>query len=243
MAFRPSAHFPPASSTSISSPPTPTNGCSARAARAFFTCANRCRQNCGRRFTAGTISVARILSRRNNWFIRPDARRYEAGSANLLGLVGLNAAMELLLEIGRGKYCRAVAAPARLDARARPATKRLDRLQADAPPQHASGIISFYRPETDLPALREKLLAAHIETSLRTDRAGPALHPRLPAFLQHRRRNPSPVGKIVNHFARSKSTGTLMLCWTRLAVVPRNKSARKRWPWVLMATRSHRLFA
>src|SRR5881396_3289804 len=31
---------------------------------------------------------------------RPDARRYEAGSQNLLGLVGLNAAMELLLEIG-----------------------------------------------------------------------------------------------------------------------------------------------
>src|SRR5277367_6846580 len=30
----------------------------------------------------------------------PDARRYEAGSANLLGLVGLNAAMELLMEIG-----------------------------------------------------------------------------------------------------------------------------------------------
>ena len=29
-----------------------------------------------------------------------DSRRYEAGSANLLGLVGLNAAMELILEIG-----------------------------------------------------------------------------------------------------------------------------------------------
>src|SRR6266478_661095 len=31
---------------------------------------------------------------------RPDARRYEAGSANLLGLAGLQAALELLLEIG-----------------------------------------------------------------------------------------------------------------------------------------------
>ena len=45
-------------------------------------------------------------------------------------------------------------------------------LHADAPPRHASGIISFYRPGADLPALREKLLAAGIETSLRTDRAG-----------------------------------------------------------------------
>ena len=31
---------------------------------------------------------------------RPDARRYEAGTANLLGLVGLHAAISLLLEIG-----------------------------------------------------------------------------------------------------------------------------------------------
>src|SRR6185503_9815969 len=30
----------------------------------------------------------------------PDARRYEAGSANLLGMVGLHAALELLLELG-----------------------------------------------------------------------------------------------------------------------------------------------
>ena len=38
--------------------------------------------------------------------------------------------------------------------------------------------------------------------------------------------------------ARSSSTGTLTLWRTRLEVVPRNKSARKRWPCVLMATRS-----
>ena len=30
------------------------------------------------------------------------------------------------------------------------------------------------------------------------------------------------------HFARSKRTGTLMLCWTRLAVAPRTMSAIKR---------------
>src|SRR5207248_6782846 len=31
---------------------------------------------------------------------RPDARRYEAGTQNLLGLVGLHASLELLLELG-----------------------------------------------------------------------------------------------------------------------------------------------
>src|SRR3954464_8505206 len=40
------------------------------------------------------------------------------------------------------------------------------------------------------------------------------------------------------HFALSSSTGTLTLCCTRLAVVPKNRSAKKRWPWVLIATRS-----
>lgn len=101
----------------------------------------------------------------------PDARRYEAGSANLLGLVGLNAAMELLMEIGveniaaRLLHLRSMLAPALQQ-------KGWTVLQADAPPQNASGIVSFYRPGSDLPALREKLMAAHIETSLRTDRNG-----------------------------------------------------------------------
>ena len=36
--------------------------------------------------------------------------------------------------------------------------------------------------------------------------------------------------KKAHHFARSSRTGALMLCCTRLAVVPRNTSARKRWP-------------
>lgn len=101
----------------------------------------------------------------------PDARRYEAGSANLLGLVGLNAAVELLLEIGVGNIAarllqlRTLIVPALQE-------KGWTVLQAGSPPQNASAIISFYRPGEDLPALREKLLAAGIETSLRTDRNG-----------------------------------------------------------------------
>ena len=102
---------------------------------------------------------------------RPDARRYEAGSANLLGLVGLNAAMELLLEIGveniaaRLLHLRGLLVAALRE-------KDWTVLQADAPAQHASGIVSFYRADADLPALQKKLMAARIETSLRTDRGG-----------------------------------------------------------------------
>lgn len=102
---------------------------------------------------------------------RPDARRYEAGSANLLGLAGLKAALELVLEIG----VDAIAAEllrkrARLVAALR--DKGYEVLCAEAPPENAGGIVSFYRPGTDLTALHARLEAAGIVTSLRADRAG-----------------------------------------------------------------------
>lgn len=101
----------------------------------------------------------------------PDARRYEAGSANLFGLAGLNASMELLMELGieniskRLLHLRSLLVPALKE-------KGWTVLQADAPPQNASGIVSIYKKDADLPALREKLFQEGIEVSLRTDRAG-----------------------------------------------------------------------
>jgi len=73
----------------------------------------------------------------------PDARRYEAGTANVLGLIGLLASLELLLEIGLDQIAaellrkRAWLVPA-LQA------KGYTVLEADTPPTHASGIISFF---------------------------------------------------------------------------------------------------
>jgi selenocysteine lyase/cysteine desulfurase len=105
---------------------------------------------------------------------RHDARRYEAGTANLLGLVGLQAAMSLLLEIGVDQIAaellrkRALLVPA-LEA------KGYTVLQAGVPSQNASAILSFYRHGADnsaMAALHQKLQAAAIETSLRSDRAG-----------------------------------------------------------------------
>ena len=102
---------------------------------------------------------------------RADARRYEAGSQNLLGLVGLNAAMELVLEIGIENIAsdllrkRALLVPALKD-------KGYAVLNAESPPANGSGIITFYRDATDMAPLHQKLEAANIITSLRTDRAG-----------------------------------------------------------------------
>ncbi|HEX9250123.1 MAG TPA: hypothetical protein VF856_11520, partial [Gemmatimonadaceae bacterium] len=45
-------------------------------------------------------------------------------------------------------------------------------LHPEAPPESASGIVTFHRPDADLPALHQKLSAANIITSLRADRSG-----------------------------------------------------------------------
>lgn len=102
---------------------------------------------------------------------RGDARRYEAGSANLVGVAGLKAALELLLEIGIENIAaellrqRAWLAPA-LQA------KGCAVLGANPPPENAGAILSFYRPDADMTALHRKLAEAKVMTSLRTDRSG-----------------------------------------------------------------------
>ncbi|MEY2407590.1 MAG: cysteine desulfurase / selenocysteine lyase [Verrucomicrobiota bacterium] len=101
----------------------------------------------------------------------PDARRYEAGSANLVGLAGLEAALEIILEIGVENIAsellrkRAWLIPA-LQA------KGCVVLNADAAPAQASGIVSFHKPGAELPALHQRLTDARVVTSLRADRTG-----------------------------------------------------------------------
>ncbi len=101
----------------------------------------------------------------------PDGRRYEAGTANLFGLAGLHASLELLLEVGVDTIARELL---RKRAWLAPAlqAKGYAVLQADAPPEHTSGIITLYREGADLPALHATLEGRGIITSLRADRAG-----------------------------------------------------------------------
>ena len=102
---------------------------------------------------------------------RSGAKKFEAGSHNLLGLVGLNAAMTLLLELGVDNIARELL---RKRAMLVPAlqAKGYSVLNADATPENASGIVTFFKPEADLPALHQELLDANIVTSLRVDRKG-----------------------------------------------------------------------
>jgi len=102
---------------------------------------------------------------------RSGAKKFEAGSQNLLGLVGLVAAMKLTQEIGVDNIAaellrkRAWLVPA-LQA------KGCTVLNADATPANASGIVSFSQPDKHLAELHAKLLAENIVTSLRVDRSG-----------------------------------------------------------------------
>jgi selenocysteine lyase/cysteine desulfurase len=102
---------------------------------------------------------------------RSGAVKYEAGTQNLLGLVGLIASMELALDIGVENIAtellrkRALLVPALQK-------KGFTVLNADVKPENAGGIVSFFQPGKDLTALNQKLSEAGIVASLRTDRKG-----------------------------------------------------------------------
>ena len=102
---------------------------------------------------------------------RTGSQKYEAGTHNLLGIVGLVAAMELIVELGVENIARELL---RKRARLVPAlqAKGYTVLQPDAPAENSSGIVTFYRPGSDLPALHQKLTDAGVITSLRGDRTG-----------------------------------------------------------------------
>ncbi|MEI7534457.1 MAG: aminotransferase class V-fold PLP-dependent enzyme [Verrucomicrobiae bacterium] len=102
---------------------------------------------------------------------RSGAAKFEAGTHTLIGLVGLLAALELALEIGVENISaellrkRAWLVPA-LQA------KGFVVLNAEPKIENASGITTFFTPGKDLAPLHQKLAAAGINTSLRTDRKG-----------------------------------------------------------------------
>ena len=102
---------------------------------------------------------------------RGDARKYEAGTHNLLGVVGLMAAMKMLLELGVDNIARELRRKRESLVPALQA-KGYSVLNAEATPEIGGGITSFFAPGKDLAALHEKLSTANILTSLRTDRKG-----------------------------------------------------------------------
>jgi selenocysteine lyase/cysteine desulfurase len=103
--------------------------------------------------------------------LRDDARRYEAGTQNWLGLVGLVEALKLIEELSVDEIARELLRK-RAWVVAALRAKGYSVLHPDVPPENQSGIVSFFQPGKDLAALSQKLSDANIVASLRTDRAG-----------------------------------------------------------------------
>lgn len=102
---------------------------------------------------------------------RADARRYEAGTANLVGLAGLKASLEMILEIGLDRIERELQ---------RKRSMLISGLQSkrffvlnEASVGIASGpITTFYKDGEDMDRLHRKLTESRVITSLRADRTG-----------------------------------------------------------------------
>lgn len=124
----------------------------------------------------------------------PEARRYETGTMNRLGLAGLGASLKLLLDVG----------PARVQqetlARSQGLAGRLDACGLErygtSDPAHASGIVTVRhdRPE----ALCEHLAEAGIEAALRNRRVRFA-----PAFYH----TPTDMERVVEAVVAFENTG------------------------------------
>ena len=105
---------------------------------------------------------------------KPDGRRYEAGTANLLGIVGHHASLQLLDALGLAKIAADLLAKRR---RLVPEllAKGCDVLHADLPEANASGIVAFSKPGEDMAALQARLGQAGVTVSLRVMRDGSKL--------------------------------------------------------------------
>lgn len=112
-----------------------------------------------------------------------DASRYEAGSQNLAGLVGLQACLRMLLEIGVPRIENRLIENSRF-LRDRLAARGWSLLGDE---HHLSGSVSFYKPGGGLDRLFEALNGANIVTSLRVDRAGQQYLRLSPHFYNTRR--------------------------------------------------------
>jgi selenocysteine lyase/cysteine desulfurase len=102
---------------------------------------------------------------------RRGAQKFEAGTHSLMGVVGMLAALEMVLEVGLENISRELL---RKRNRVVPAlqAKGCVVMNADAPEVNASAIISFELPGKDIAAVHQKLNDANIVTSLRVDRSG-----------------------------------------------------------------------
>ena len=97
---------------------------------------------------------------------KDDARRYECGTNNFLGMVGLRESLRLIQEIGVDTIA------AELTRKRQWLVPALQALGYEvicpvAPPENTGGVISIHKPGVDLAEVHSRLTAAGIVTSLR----------------------------------------------------------------------------
>jgi len=97
---------------------------------------------------------------------KPDARRYEAGSHNLVGLAGFKAAMELLEEVGVAKI-GAELMRKRSWVSAELVGRGFTVLQPEPPIENVGGVLSFFKPEVESLELLRRLKEAGVTASVR----------------------------------------------------------------------------
>ncbi len=102
---------------------------------------------------------------------RSGPARFEPGTHNIVGLTGLVASMEMLLEVGVDNIAAELLRKRALLVAALQA-KGWTVLNAAAHADNASAIVSFYRDGADMAATHQHLADQQIVTSLRADRAG-----------------------------------------------------------------------
>lgn len=104
--------------------------------------------------------------------LRPTAARYEGGSHNMAGFIGLGASLQLLESCGLGPHQSAVAD--RVLELTRFACDRLTlagaRIASSRAPGRASGIVSFEFPGRDPQELRKKCLSRQVALGCRAGR-------------------------------------------------------------------------
>ncbi len=103
--------------------------------------------------------------------VRPEAARYEGGSQNMVGMIGLGASLALLTSLGVGPQESPIAQ--RVLEITDYACRRLEEIGATIvscrEPEHASGIVSFSLAGRDLRLERQRLLQAGVVLSYRGD--------------------------------------------------------------------------
>jgi cysteine desulfurase / selenocysteine lyase len=100
---------------------------------------------------------------------KSDARRYEAGSQNLLGLAGLRASLELVHEIGIDNIARDLQ---RKRAWLVPELQKKGYtvLNGNGSPENAGPMVTFFKPSGDMRPLHSLLEESNVAASLRADR-------------------------------------------------------------------------